>query len=238
MVTSFRKVFNCTFFKQNMQVKLLNTIVLSIAGSQADGLVEMLHEKKNVNEFLIAKKLKLTINQMRNILYKLADEGLVSFTRKKDAKKGGWYIYFWTLNLGKSLSKFKEKLENEIENLRNQINKKKSETFFYCKSCGLELTQENALVNDYTCPECGEALDIKETASEIQSQEKEIAKREQILVDVSRELEEVVAKEGKARVRKTKAELKKKKFERDERRKKTAKEKAKLEKGKKKKKKK
>lgn len=219
-----------------MQVKLLNTIVLSIAGSQADGLVEMLHDKKNMNEFLIAKKLKLTINQVRNILYKLADEGLVSFTRKKDTKKGGWYIYYWTLNLGKSLFRFKEKLEHEIENLKNQINTKKSATFFYCKSCGLELTQENALQHDYTCPECGEALDIKDTMAEVQALEKEIAKREEIFNEVSKELGGVMEKEDKARVRKTKAELKKKKAERDVRRKKAAKEKAKLLKGKKKKK--
>ncbi|MDP1696158.1 MAG: hypothetical protein Q8L29_04565 [archaeon] len=216
-----------------MQVNLLNTIVLTIAGSQADGLVDMLYNKKNMNEFLIAKKLKLTINQVRNILYKLADEGLVSFTRKKDTKKGGWYIYYWTLNLGKSLFRFKERLEHEIENLKNQISTKKSATFFSCKHCGLELTQENALLHDYTCPECGEALDIKETTVEVHALEKEIVKREQILAEVSQELGGVIDKEDKARVRKTKAELKKKKAERDVRRKKVAKEKAKLLKGKK-----
>lgn len=216
-----------------MQVKLLNIIVQSIAGSQADKLVEMLYKKKNVNEFLIAKKLKLTINQMRNILYKLADEGLVSFTRKKDSKKGGWYTYYWTLDLGKSLSKYKERLENEIETLRNQISTKKSTTFFYCKNCGLEFSQESALLHDYTCHECGEALEIKETADEISSLEKEIARREQVLADVTRELNDVLSKEDKARSRKAKAEIKKKKEERDIRRKKLAKERAKLAKPKK-----
>jgi len=214
-------------------MKLLNTIIVSIAGSQAEGLVDMLYKKKNMNEFLIAKKLKLTINQMRNILYKLADEGLVSFIRKKDTKKGGWYTYYWTLNLGKSLSRFKERLEHEIEGLKGQITLKKSAAFFYCKSCGLELNQENALVHDYTCPECGEALDIKDTVEEVKDVEKEITKREQILAEVSSELEKVIQKEDQARVRKTKAEAKKKKIERDARRKKLAKERAKLAKPKK-----
>ena len=50
-------------------------------------IVDLLYGKANVNEFLIAKKLNVTINQARNILYKLGDEGLVSFIRKKDKKK-------------------------------------------------------------------------------------------------------------------------------------------------------
>jgi len=88
-----------------MQIKLLKDIVSSIVGQSSSKIVDLLYDKKNVNEFLIAKKLGLTINQTRNVLYRLADEGLVSFIRKKDNKKGGWYTYFWTLNSGKSFVK-------------------------------------------------------------------------------------------------------------------------------------
>ena len=51
-------------------------------------MVSDIISNKHVNEFIIAKKLDLTINQTRNVLYKLADEGLVSSIRKKDKKKG------------------------------------------------------------------------------------------------------------------------------------------------------
>ena len=71
-----------------MQIKLLKDIVSSIVGQSPAKIVDLLYGKKNVNEFLIAKKLKLTINQTRNILYKLADEGLVGLVRKKASKKG------------------------------------------------------------------------------------------------------------------------------------------------------
>ena len=89
--------------------KLLKKILKELAGTEAEKIVEILYGKKNVNEFIIAKKLNLTINQTRNILYKLGDEGLVSFVRKKDNKKGGWYIYFWTLETEKGLEKYKDK---------------------------------------------------------------------------------------------------------------------------------
>ena len=81
-----------------MQTKFLKSVVESLVNKQAVPIVDLLMEKKDLNEFLIAKKLGLTINQTRNILYKLSDYGLVSFIRKKDKRKG-WYIYFWTLNI-------------------------------------------------------------------------------------------------------------------------------------------
>src|SRR3989338_3564282 len=104
-----------------MLEKFLNEYISIVAGGGADKIVAILFKKKNVNEFLIAKKLSLTINQTRNILYKLADHGLVTFVRKKDKKKGGWYIYFWTLETGKSLVKFLETTTGQIAKLKNEL---------------------------------------------------------------------------------------------------------------------
>jgi transcription factor E len=85
-----------------MQTKLLSEVVNEIAGKQASDILNLLIGKKDVNEFLIAKKLKLTINQVRNILYKLSNFNLVTFTRKKDKKKG-WYTYFWGIHISGQL---------------------------------------------------------------------------------------------------------------------------------------
>ena len=54
-----------------MQIKFLKSIVEHLINKQAIPIVDLLAGKKDVNEFLIAKKLGLTINQTRNILYKL-----------------------------------------------------------------------------------------------------------------------------------------------------------------------
>ena len=82
--------------------KFLKEAMSILVGKQGEELVNLLDTKKYVNEFLIAKKLDITINQTRNILYKLSDSGLVSSTRKKDKKKG-WYTYFWKIEILKSL---------------------------------------------------------------------------------------------------------------------------------------
>lgn len=214
MVTGIRKVFNQIFLREYMQVGLLKSVVSSIAGQQASGIVDLLHDKKNVNEFLIAKKLKLTINQTRNILYKLADEGIVSFIRKKDKKKGGWYTYFWTLNVGKGLMRFREHLTKNIENLQSQLNLKRTERFYHCMNCNIESNEETALLYQYTCPECGEVLQLKDKGKEIEHLEREIAKMEEILKTVEQERGIVSKKEEVVKVRKQKAEAKKKAKER------------------------
>jgi len=217
-----------------MQVNLLKGLALAIAGESASKMVDFIHDKKNVNEFLIAKKLKLTINQTRNILYKLADEGIVSFIRKKDKKKGGWYIYFWTLNAGKGLFKLKERLSSDIEKLKSQINLKKTERFYHCANCAIESNEETALLYQYTCPECGEVLHLKEKGKEIENIEKEVVKMEEILKGVENELVVVSKKEGVVRARKMRAETKKKAKERAIKKKKKELELKKLNRGKKK----
>ncbi|MCU0642326.1 MAG: hypothetical protein MUF61_01975 [archaeon] len=197
-----------------MQVNLLKTVVSSIAGQQASPIVDLLHDKKNVNEFLIAKKLKLTINQTRNILYKLGDEGIVSFTRKKDRKKGGWYIYFWTLNTGKGLIKFRDHLLGSLDGMKAQLNKRKTEKFFHCPNCQIESNEENALQYQYTCPECGEVMQLKDKGKEVENLEKEIAKLEGILAGVNQEIEVISKKEESVKQRKIRAEARKKSKER------------------------
>jgi len=197
-----------------MKVKLLKDIVSTIAGNSAVGVVDLLYEKKNVNEFLIAKKLKLTINQTRNILYKLADQGLVSFIRKKDRKKGGWYTYFWTLNLGKSLEKFKSILNKDLENLNLQLNILRKSRFYRCPNNDPDLNEESALLHEYHCPECGDLLELKDNAPAIASMEKEIEKRKDIINEINEDLGTISKLEEKTRARKSRAEAKKKTKER------------------------
>jgi len=201
-----------------MQVKLLKDIVSFIAGPNAIGLVDLLHKKENVNEFLIAKKMEITINQTRNMLYKLADEGLVSFIRKKDKKNGGWYTYFWTLSISKSLRNLKSKIVGEMENLERQLASKQTKQFYYCENCDLEMSEESALLYDFVCPECGEVFIAKDNSNYIKEIEEKLEALRKNLELVDVELEIIGKKEAAAKARRLKAEEKKKKAERDTRR--------------------
>lgn len=194
-----------------MQLKLLKDLVENIAGKPASEIVDQLVGKKDVNEFLIAKKLKLTINQARNILYKLSDRGLVSFIRKKDKRKG-WYIYFWTLNALKSLELLEKKVLEELGHLENLLKSRKTKRFYFCETCNIEIGEETALLNEFSCPECGQVYILSQNDRAIKEIENEISKVRKQMETIKEEREKEQEKEGKKSRRKIqKAERDKKK---------------------------
>lgn len=179
-----------------MQIKLLNEILSNVIGKQAGEIVNLLVGKKNVNEFIIAKKLKLTINQVRNILYKLSDAGLISFTRKKDKRKG-WYTYFWTLNVGKSLELLASNVNRELDNLRNQLKNRESKRFYFCNTCKTEVNEETALLHNFTCEECGEVYQLQTDRKIINDLVAKIKRLEASLAVIEDELSKIEVKESK-----------------------------------------
>ncbi len=214
MVTTTRNIFIGLFLQHYMQIKILKNIVSTIAGQASVGIVDLLYGKKNVNEFLIAKKLKLNINQARNILYKLSDEGLVSFVGKKDKKNGGWYTYYWTLNIGKSLVRARDILANEIQAANDSIVTLKRETFYVCPSCHTEFNEENALLNNFTCPECGEVLQLRDGNPLILEAEKKIERLNEQKAFVDKELGIVEKQQNILRSRRATVAAKKAKADR------------------------
>ena len=198
--------------KEDVILKLIREVIESIAGAHAVGIVSLLYGKKNINEFLIAKKLKLNINQTRNILYKLSDEGLVSFIRKKDKKNGGWYTYYWTLDSGKSLENLKGSLGKDISQIELQIGDRSKRRFYYCTNCDIELDEESALLNNFTCQECGEVLGLRDNNSLIEKLKETLKQRMKLLESVNGQLSEVQLKETHARGRRHKAVEKQKKM--------------------------
>ena len=183
-----------------MQIKFLKSIVENLINKPAVPIIDLLSGKKHVNEFLIAKKLDLTINQTRNILYKLSDYGLVSFIRKKDKRKG-WYIYFWTLNVYQSLNLLEQSLKKELVQLEAQLKSRKEKRYYVCNTCSIEITEEAALLNDFACPECEEIYELSDNSGIIQQLEKNISriKKEFALVSVEKGKEHEKIEKKKAR---------------------------------------
>jgi transcription factor E len=170
-----------------MKINYLKKVVFGVAGEQAIKIVDLLFNKKDINEFLIAKKLGLTINQTRNLLYKLSHMGILSSIRKKDKRKG-WYIYFWTFDVLKSLEVLESSISNEMNGLKNQLENKKTKRFYKCKTCGREVNEETALLGNFTCPECGEVYGLSDNAESIIEVTKQIEKLDKELKLVKTEI--------------------------------------------------
>lgn len=179
-----------------MDKKLIKEAFVEAAGKQAEPLVDFLDGKKYTNEFLIAKKFDLPINQARNVLYKIAERNLVSSTRKKDKKKG-WYTYSWKIEELKSLEFLRSLLVRKIEQLKNQINNRETREFYVCDRCHVEFNEENALLHDFTCPECGSVLVLKDNTKLVKEFRKNLDNYEGDLKIIDDEIAEEKAAEAK-----------------------------------------
>jgi len=199
---------------QNL-VLILKELVRKIAGKTSEPIVDVLFGKTNVNEFKIAEKLQITINQARNILYRISSYGILDSTRKKDKRKG-WYTYFWTLNIIKALEVFIKLKTKEIETLEQILKSHQHKQFYVCPQDNIEMSEETAMHHNYLCPECGLLLQpiakekkLKEISSKIETEkhELEIVKSEL----ESRKPKPIIAKEAKKKVKKEKGKRKKNK---------------------------
>jgi transcription factor E len=170
-----------------MLKNFLKEVISIVVGKPAEEIVDLLDGDKYVNEFIIAKKLDLTINQARNILYKISDHGLVSSIRKKDKKKG-WYTYFWKIEVLKSLEFLKELVLKNLNQLKNQIKSRETKRFYVCERCNIEFNEENAMLHDFTCNECGEVFSAKDNEKVLKEFKKNEEKLENKLKTIDEEI--------------------------------------------------
>jgi len=170
--------------KELIDPKEIEKLILNISGEEGLILYKLLKTKNNVSEFILADKLKKSINQVRNLLYKFDVYNLITSTRKKDRKKG-WYVYYWTFVEQRAKEAIILIKRKELTKLKSQLEREKSYNFFLCPKKCIRLTYETAMENQFQCLECGSILmpenntkTIKNLEKEINDLEKEIQKYE------------------------------------------------------------
>jgi len=137
--------------------KIKNSVVSQLCGPDVIPVVDFLKGKENVSEFIIVDELNLSINELRNILYRLQKVALISFKRKKDKKKG-WYVYYWTLQPQLIYFLYEKMLKEKLVRLESRLEREKKSTFYLCKNKCIRLNFDQAILFSFTCPECGETL--------------------------------------------------------------------------------
>ncbi len=163
--------------------KAIEEMITEIASLEAILVYKMLKDKPNLNEFIIVDKLKITINQLRNIMYKFEKHNLISSTRKKDRKKG-WYIYFFTFNPRQADDVVLQLKREKIKILEKQMERETSHEFYACPNKDIRLTLENAMEHNFTCTECGQLLVPED-------QKKNIARIQEFISKVKNDLAEL-----------------------------------------------
>ncbi|MBI4739340.1 hypothetical protein HY772_07385 [Candidatus Woesearchaeota archaeon] len=160
--------------------KLVEDVVEEVAGEDVLPLVRALKNKKNISEFKLAEMISQEVNIIRNMLYRLHQANLVTFTRRKDKKKG-WYIYYWTFRIKQIKYLAMSLRKTRLEKLKDRLNREKESCFFLCPNGCMRLDFEQAISFEFKCPECATIMNqehnekkIKDVEEEIRSIEKEV----------------------------------------------------------------
>jgi len=164
---------------------LLKEIISETAGKDVIPLVDKLKNKKNLSEFKLAEALEQEINYTRNQLYRLLKYNLVSFTKKKDKRKG-WYIYYWTFKLKQVKYLMKKLKEERLEKLNEWLKREEEIQFYSCKDKCMRVQFDTAIDLEFMCPECGEVQEIENNEEQIKSIKKEIKELESFLKKIEK----------------------------------------------------
>ncbi len=154
--------------------KAIKDVVSEVAGLDVLPLVTALKDKKNISEFELARQINCDINPTRNMLYRLHNNNLVTFTRKKDKQKG-WYIYYWTFNAKQIKHASNLLKKKKIEQHQERLKRERSTNFFLCINKCLRLDFEQSTDFNFKCPECGELLHQQDNSEKIKEIEKQLS---------------------------------------------------------------
>src|SRR3989344_4154143 len=155
---------------------LFEDLVKSICGPNCVKLVKIMEVKDNISEFDLADEMKINVNEMRSMLYKLSEHNLVYSTRKKDKDKG-WYIYYWSFNFNHARDLLIRQKTNEIEDLNKKLSQDSSTKYICDNGCGSH-TLEDAMELNFRCPECNSLLMLREVKYKPEIINKKIAEIE------------------------------------------------------------
>ena len=156
-------------------------------GEPAVTVVKSLKKLGEATDETIANDCKgdkeVRLNDVRKILYKLYDHGLVSCTRVRD-EKTGWFIFYWRLQPDQLDAFIRSRKKRTLDKMRTRLDYEKGHTFFVCKTdVDVRVTFEEAMETSFKCAKCSKQLESSENGEMITVLETKI---EQLEAELSR----------------------------------------------------
>ena len=134
--------------------KLITEVVSQSVGIEVVDLALYLRGKTDVSEIIIAKDMKISVQEARSLLYRLFESNLASFERKRDKHKG-WHISHWDF-LDKNVTKLYDQFQKQkITHLKQRLEREQHMKFYMCSHACSRIEFDNAIELNFKCPECG-----------------------------------------------------------------------------------
>lgn len=137
--------------------KLIYDVVSDFLGEEAAEVIIFLKGKEKTSEFEVAKFLKRDVQYARTLLYKLYENNLAVFEKRKDRQKG-WYVTYWDFYPDNIPFLYKKLKKEKIEKLTERLKKEEENDFYMCKNACVRMDFDKAFDFNFKCPECGQLM--------------------------------------------------------------------------------
>jgi transcription initiation factor TFIIE subunit alpha len=133
-------------------------VIRYLGGEEAVRVVEALRRMGEATDEVLANEVGIRINDVRKILLKLYERGLLSAIRVQD-ESTGWYIFRWRAQPDQVDTFIRSRRRKVLEKLKRRLSYEESRSFFRCDNCEeVYMPFDEAMERAFICPRCGAPL--------------------------------------------------------------------------------
>lgn len=146
-----------------------------LGGAQSIDVVSILAKSGELDEFKLSETLSQDIKAVRKVLYRLHNEKVVSFKRKKD-QETGWTVYIWKLELERFVDILQKRRVEALVELEEKLMFEKKNQFFKCVNGCSRMPFDKAFELEFKCPECNKQLNFIDNSKIVVQLEKYVSR--------------------------------------------------------------
>jgi transcription initiation factor TFIIE subunit alpha len=142
-----------TTMKEILENDAMSAYICRLIGEEGITLIAEFPEGKEYSDEELADMTQINLNTVRHTLYTLYERRLAEYRRIKN-NETGWLTYLWRLLPHNINTAIENELDLVLEKLKKRERYEFSNDFYMCKECGVTLTFNQALDDEFKCPNC------------------------------------------------------------------------------------
>ena len=156
-------------------------MVKLVGGENAARAVKLLIKRPGLDDEALAAKLEVDLKELRKILHRLNDLGLIVYEVHKD-RNTGRRIFKWRVQQEQVIGFAKTQMKKVYERLKARLEHEKTHQIYWCNKDGCrKYSFEEAMDLFFKCPNCGSILQLHDNSRLIEALEAKIRELEQSL---------------------------------------------------------
>ena len=157
-----------------------------VGGDDAARVMKLLLRKPGIVDEEIASRLKLDVREIRKILHKLNEIGILHYELTRD-KETEHRIFKWYVQQEQITGFILTNMEKILDRLREKLESEKNNQFYWCGTLGHpRLLFDEAMDKLFRCPVCGKPLAPHDSSQLVEALEWKISEIEKTLEEMTK----------------------------------------------------